>query len=221
MYFKKLFENYFHNPNYLYFLISLLLLIILPPFIYTSNLGKFSFEVIYAATLILGSIHITRNYWELFSSMILSTIVFALFILNSTSFTLGISSSVLSTVLFSLFFINLIKYIINTKKVNSNALFACISGYILLGIVSSLFFSLLLIYTQELPFKSEENNFYDLIYFSFTTITSVGYGDIVPTTPLAKSVTILVSIAGQLYLTFIVGIIIGKYLVHQTSNTKS
>ena len=218
MSFKRLFNRYFHNPNYLYFLISLFLLIILPPFIYTSSIGKFSFEIIYGVTLILGSIHITRNYWELFSSLLLSITVFILFLLNINTFTLGVVSSVLSTALFSLFFINLIKYIVNMKWVNANVLFACISGYILLGIVSSMLFNLLNIYTQVLPFNTEESNFYDLIYYSFTTITSVGYGDIVPITPLAKAVTILVSIAGQLYLTFLVGIIIGKYLLYETDN---
>ncbi|MGB0895834.1 MAG: potassium channel family protein [Flavobacteriaceae bacterium] len=105
------------------------------------------------------------------------------------------------------------------NRVNANSLFACISGYILLGIVSSMFFNLLNIYSHELSFNTDKNNFYDLLYYSFTTITSVGYGDIVPTTPLAKAITILVSISGQLYLTFLVGIIIGKYLGNESENS--
>jgi hypothetical protein len=39
----------------------------------------------------------------------------------------------------------------------------------------------------------------DLIYFSFTTLTSVGYGDIVPLHPLARSLANLEAIFGQLY----------------------
>ena len=211
---KRLFNSYFHNPNYLYFLISLILLILLPPFIYASAVGKLSFEIIYGTTLVLGSIHITRNYWEFSLSLLLSFTVFILFILNINNFSLGVLSSILSTALFILFFINLMKFMVSMKRVNANSLFACISGYILLGIVASMLFNLLSIYTRVLPFNIKGNNFYDLLYYSFTTITSVGYGDIVPITPLAKSITILVSISGQLYLTFLVGIIIGKYLVH-------
>lgn len=39
----------------------------------------------------------------------------------------------------------------------------------------------------------------DLVYFSFSTLTSVGYGDIVPMHPFARSLTNLEAIVGQLY----------------------
>ncbi|MGC1091761.1 MAG: potassium channel family protein [Pseudolabrys sp.] len=38
-----------------------------------------------------------------------------------------------------------------------------------------------------------------LIYFSFVTLTTVGYGDIVPIHPVARSLCNLESIIGQLY----------------------
>ena len=39
----------------------------------------------------------------------------------------------------------------------------------------------------------------DLVYFSFTTLTTVGYGDIVPVHPFARSLSNLEAILGQLY----------------------
>jgi hypothetical protein len=39
----------------------------------------------------------------------------------------------------------------------------------------------------------------DLIYFSFVTLTTVGYGDIVPVHPLARSLSSVEAIIGQLY----------------------
>jgi hypothetical protein len=39
----------------------------------------------------------------------------------------------------------------------------------------------------------------DLIYFSFTTLTTVGYGDIVPVHPVARSLSNVEAIVGQLY----------------------
>jgi hypothetical protein len=39
----------------------------------------------------------------------------------------------------------------------------------------------------------------DLVYFSFTTLTTVGYGDIVPVHPVARSLSNLEAIVGQLY----------------------
>jgi hypothetical protein len=43
-------------------------------------------------------------------------------------------------------------------------------------------------------------------------MTTMGYGDIVPVEPTARTLTIFFSVAGQLYLAMIVALLIGKYL---------
>jgi hypothetical protein len=50
-----------------------------------------------------------------------------------------------------------------------------------------------------LNFKEGPKLLSDLIYFSFTTLTTVGYGDITPVHPLARSLSNLEAIVGQLY----------------------
>jgi Ion channel len=45
----------------------------------------------------------------------------------------------------------------------------------------------------------------DMLYFSFTTMTSTGFGDILPVNPIARSLANLQSILGQLYLTILLG----------------
>jgi hypothetical protein len=42
-----------------------------------------------------------------------------------------------------------------------------------------------------------------MLYFSFTTLTSTGFGDILPLHPIARSLTNLESVLGQLYLTIL------------------
>jgi voltage-gated potassium channel len=54
--------------------------------------------------------------------------------------------------------------------------------------------------------------FHDYLYFSFVTLTTLGYGDITPVSAFAKSVTIVIAISGQLYLTILVAMLVGKYL---------
>ncbi len=48
------------------------------------------------------------------------------------------------------------------------------------------------------------------IYFSFITLTSVGYGDIVPVGPLVRSMAVLEALAGQLYLVVVVSRFVGE-----------
>ena len=57
----------------------------------------------------------------------------------------------------------------------------------------------------------------NLNYFSFTTMLTIGYGDITPLTLVAKRAVMLMGLTGHFYTVFITSIIIGKYLsVHRT-----
>jgi voltage-gated potassium channel len=50
------------------------------------------------------------------------------------------------------------------------------------------------------------------IYYSFVTITTLGYGDITPVTYLARSMAILEAVVGQLYLVVLVAWLVGMYV---------
>jgi len=52
----------------------------------------------------------------------------------------------------------------------------------------------------------------EFIYFGFVTLSTLGYGDITPSTPMARSMSIFTSLLGQLYLVIIMALIIGKFL---------
>jgi hypothetical protein len=51
-----------------------------------------------------------------------------------------------------------------------------------------------------------------LTYFSFITIGGLGYGDILPTNALGERFAILLSVASTLYLTVLMGLLLGRLL---------
>jgi hypothetical protein len=51
----------------------------------------------------------------------------------------------------------------------------------------------------------------DLFYFSLVTLTTLGYGDISPVTPIARSVAVLESVVGTLFVAIVIAILVGKY----------
>lgn len=115
-------------------------------------------------------------------------------------------------VLFFLITVNLLLKLIRSKKVDSNVLLEAVNGYFLLGIMGAIIFAYILrnspgAFTFE---KGMIKSFHDFIYFSFITFTSIGFGDISPVTPLAKSATMFFGVAGQLYTTFIIAFLVGK-----------
>jgi len=52
-----------------------------------------------------------------------------------------------------------------------------------------------------------------IYYFAFVSLTTVGYGDIVPTTPTAQMASVALSISGPLYLALVMGLLISRYTI--------
>lgn len=88
------------------------------------------------------------------------------------------------------------------------------SGFILLSVVSSILFMLLGRYVENAfgGVAYDGDSFPDFLYFSFVTLLTIGYGDIVPTVDISKKLVMLVGLVGNFYSVFVTGIIIGKYL---------
>ena len=55
------------------------------------------------------------------------------------------------------------------------------------------------------------------IYFSYVTLTTLGYGDITPATEITRSLAVTEAIVGQLYLTVMVARLVGLFVAHEHS----
>ena len=121
-------------------------------------------------------------------------------------------------VFFSLIIISLIRFISKSALVNINVIISFIIIYLLIGIVGgSLAFLSFKIYptAYSLPDNITEPRFIEFMYFSYVTISSVGYGDITPTRLETQTLSYLMAITGQLYVAIIIAMLVGKYLLHR------
>jgi hypothetical protein len=53
-----------------------------------------------------------------------------------------------------------------------------------------------------------------VLYFSFVTLCTLGYGDIVPVSPVAQTFSAVEAIIGQLYLAVLVARLVGMHTAH-------
>ena len=51
-----------------------------------------------------------------------------------------------------------------------------------------------------------------LSYFSFVTLGSLGYGDVLPATAVAESFAVLLSVTATLYITLMIGLLLSRYI---------
>ena len=125
---------------------------------------------------------------------------------------ISILNPMITRVFFGLIFSRLMECVFCPKSVTSNDVLALCSGYLIIGVIGASFLFMLDKHVANAFSISEKAEFYDFLYFSYVTLTGVGYGDIVPIHSIAKATSLIIGITGQLYLVILVGIIIGKYL---------
>ena len=104
------------------------------------------------------------------------------------------------------------------KRASGDAILGALVGYLLLGIIWSVLYSAVEMASPgsfRMP-ASEGTDVLtaapgrgDLSYYSFITLATVGYGDVTPTTPLARTLAWIEAIVGQFYLAVLVAGLVG------------
>ena len=132
---------------------------------------------------------------------------------NETPILLFISKAV-NIVFFIIVVVKMIVQIAGYKRVNLVVIVESITGYLLMGLMFSILVILIIVAEPGAYSFSTMGGptVTDINYFTFVTMTTLGYGDYLPILPVSKSLTLLITICGQLYLTIIVATLVGKFL---------
>ncbi len=112
------------------------------------------------------------------------------------------------------------KELIDHKNVDLNTIGAVLAGFFVIGIIGGVVFSVIESFNPGSfsGLTEGERPISRLVYFSFITLTTIGYGDISPVTQLAQRVTVLFGLVGNFYSTIVIGIIISKFLANKNDN---
>ncbi len=89
-----------------------------------------------------------------------------------------------------------------------------IAIYFLSGLLWAFFYQMLLLFNSNAILFSDDvqGGLSDIIYFSFVTMTTLGYGDITPVSRMAKNLALLEAVWGQTYLAVLVARLVGLHL---------
>ncbi|MBT2485504.1 MULTISPECIES: ion channel [unclassified Microbacterium] len=96
--------------------------------------------------------------------------------------------------------------------VDGQTLLASIAAYVMVGMFFTFAYNLIVLWTATPLFGSaEDDSLSSLLFFSFTTLTTTGYGNLVPVGPLVQSVAIVEAITGQLFLVIAVARVVSGW----------
>jgi hypothetical protein len=112
--------------------------------------------------------------------------------------------------------IYLVRFIAASPLVNLSVLITSVNIYLLFGIIGA-FLAILLykLFPDAYSFPAHIANpvFVNFLYYSFITMSTVGYGDITPKIPETQTLAYFLSVSGQLYVAIIIAFLVGKLLV--------
>jgi len=105
-------------------------------------------------------------------------------------------------------------HVLNEKEVSFDILCGAVAIYLLLGVSWAIAFGVLESLAPGTIFHTNTNaelTSTDLLYFSFTTLTTLGYGDVTPISPVARIWANLEAITGTLYIAVLVARLVSLY----------
>ena len=111
---------------------------------------------------------------------------------------------------------NALRSTLRATSIESEHIYAALSAYLLAGIsLGVLYFALERVWPGSLNYGGGIPDSFvlaDGIYFSFVTLATLGYGDFVPKTQVARGLAILEAVVGQLYLGVMVARLVSLYV---------
>lgn len=122
----------------------------------------------------------------------------------------------LNILFFIVIIISLIWQIAKSEKVTASVILSSVTGYLLLGLMYSIFVSFIIVsdsgaYSNTGESGAPLSGTSTPLYYTFVTIASLGYGDICPLKPYTRSLATLIAVSGQFYMAVIVALLVGKF----------
>ncbi len=118
--------------------------------------------------------------------------------------------------------IALLRYVLDPHVINTDKVFGAVAAYVLIAITFACLFSMLQYIETKAFYIAQVNDpdgtmsWSDSMYFSFTVLTSTGFGEITPITDMARSLIVIEQVLGVMYVAFLVARLANLYgLVHR------
>lgn len=184
-----------------------------------THAGRLVIYAVLTLVFITGPLAVASRRWTLMVTLALAVLV----LVSGLASILGevevaYRYSLVAGIAFFSFLAVLLVYelLIDDAKVDAETLWAAVNIYVLLGLCFAFWYAALSQFEPGLfegkfvnePLRDQLRGF---IYFSFVTITTLGYGDITPRTMGAATLTYLEALIGQLYIAIMIARLVGLY----------
>jgi len=111
----------------------------------------------------------------------------------------------------------LLRHVIQADRVDAEMIYGAIAGYLLLGVIWAMLYTVtetLQPGSFTLTATGDTRPWDDLLYYSFVTLTTLGYGDVLPLSSRARSLAVLEAVTGVFYVAVLVARLVSLHILH-------
>ncbi|GJQ60779.1 MAG: two pore domain potassium channel family protein [Candidatus Scalindua sp. AMX11] len=214
------------RDRFLFLLISITGFMVISP-LFKGSIGiRILMDVFITAVFITGIYAVVKKTRVLILATSLAFPMFALIWASyfiETPFPLLVVRECFGILFFCFMIISILSFVFREKDVTNNIIYGVIVVYLFIGVTWALIYALIETINPG-SFKIAEGHINIgrslFFYYSFVTLTTLGFGDITPLTAPACSLSILEAIIGQLYLAILIARLVGIHIA-QSMNGKS
>lgn len=121
------------------------------------------------------------------------------------------STFVINVVLVAVAPVVVVRALFRRGVIDLHTVMGALCIYVLLGMLGAFVFAAIgELGTESFFAQGARGNIADYLYFSFVTLTTVGYGDLTAATSLGRAVAVLEALLGQLYLVSVVALVVSQ-----------
>jgi hypothetical protein len=201
-----------------HFLVALILLLVTSPFVLELSYGRVIESLLITLVLLTAMLAVGgRRRTLIVASALVAPAVVSTWLWHLRPDLVAREIALAAAIAFVIFVIvHLLRFILCAPRVNFEVLCAGVSTYLMMGLLWSITYTLvsrLIPHAFKLPGPDADRPLagFEALYFSFSTLSSVGYGDIVPVANAARMLAMLEATSGTFYIALLIARLVALY----------
>lgn len=188
----------------------LLLLFVVVPFFSDTAIGRLAIDAFFFVVLTSGALAVRRRFRRVALGTVLVVLFARTFALVEPGRTVALVSTSVTVVFLTFACSGILRRVFAAGRITRSRIEGAVAVYLLIGLILGLVYTMLAVLDPNaldvgaLELSADvramqQQLFRQMSYFSFVTLTTVGYGDITPVSETARQVAVFEGLLGQLY----------------------
>jgi Ion channel len=205
--------------KFFYLFLAQVLLLVLFPYLERPGLPTALFRLLGAAAFVacVYAISERRAHWITALALAVPAGLLSSLYVFRPDLWIAIPALICNIVFLAFTLVSALRAVIRAEKVTSDTIYGAISVYLLMALVWAAAYLLLetvqpgALSMDAARHPNHRMDWFDCMFYSYVTLTSLGYGDIVPVTAQARSLSVLEGVSGIMYVAVLVARLVGLY----------